>query len=140
MQNGPGTELKQIFSLMLIDATPECRCHSRAKIMDTLGSRWCRDNIETIVDWLEEEAANRKVLFDREAARRMALIAIRRGSVRNVRVHLFKSNNDSRPTARIFVVLWKYTRRAAMFFIGPAIRFLLARPRLRRVIARHRRD
>ena len=74
----PGTELKQFFAMFLIEGDKKCLCIERAKLMDVLGPRWCRDNIETIVDWLEEEARRRRLMFSRSIAKRMVYYAIRR--------------------------------------------------------------
>ena len=128
---GPGTELKQMFSLMLLDATPECLCHPRAALMDQMGSRWCVENIETIVDWLEEQASERKMAFDREVARRLALIAIKRGSTRHARLRISKPGHGADQLSW-YHLLRKHIGRAALFVGEPAIRLLFAWKRLRR--------
>lgn len=46
--------------------------------MDDMGAEWCRQNIETILGWLKEEADRRKLPFVREAVRPMVLLAISR--------------------------------------------------------------
>ena len=73
---GPGCHLKSIFSLFFIKPEPGCPCNERARVMDLMGCRWCRANIETITDWLEEEATRRKVPFVRMVAKRLVKIAI----------------------------------------------------------------
>ena len=73
---GPGCHLKSIFSLFFIKPEPGCLCHARAHHMDLMGCRWCRENVEVITDWLEEEAADRKLPFVRIIAKRLVLIAI----------------------------------------------------------------
>lgn len=73
----PGSELKRLFSLMLTSATPQCLCHKRAEQMDIMGTRWCRDSIEYIVDWLEEEADERKLFENDELKQRMQRFALR---------------------------------------------------------------
>lgn len=55
----PGTELKRILSWFAITADPKCLCHARAHMMDVLGVRWSRQNIDLIVDWIEEEYHSR---------------------------------------------------------------------------------
>lgn len=73
---GPGSELKKLLKLIGITAMPGCKCNQRAKYMDKMGPQWCRDNIETILDWLQEESSNRGMLFVRSAARLMVNRAI----------------------------------------------------------------
>ena len=73
---GPGSELKKLLKLIGITATPGCKCNQRAKYMDKMGPQWCRENIEQILDWLQEESSNRGMLFVRSAARMMVKRAI----------------------------------------------------------------
>lgn len=76
---GPGTELGRLLSRFGIVADGECACKSNAARMDTLGSQWVRDNLETVVGWLEEEAQKRgpvvRLAFSRVAARALVLKA-----------------------------------------------------------------
>lgn len=60
---GPGTELKKMLAKIGITATPTCSCNSRAAIMDEKGVQWCKDNTDTIVSWLREEATKRGLPF-----------------------------------------------------------------------------
>jgi hypothetical protein len=60
---GPGTELKKLLAKIGIKATPTCSCNKRAQVMDEKGVQWCKDNIDTIVGWLREEATKRKLPF-----------------------------------------------------------------------------
>jgi hypothetical protein len=46
--------------------------------MDEMGGEWCRQNIETIVEWLEEEAIGRKLPFSPTLAKGLVLLAISR--------------------------------------------------------------
>lgn len=62
-RNGAGTELKKLLAKFGITATDNCRCNRRAGVMDRNGWEWCRDNVDTIVGWLREEAQARGVLF-----------------------------------------------------------------------------
>lgn len=73
---GPGSELKKLLRMIGITATPGCKCNQRAKYMDKMGPQWCRDNIDTVLDWLQEESSNRGMLFVRSAARLMVNRAI----------------------------------------------------------------
>lgn len=76
--SGPGTNLKSMLKWIGIRAAPGCSCNKRAKHMDDMGAEWCRQNIETILGWLKEEADKRKLPFVREAVRPMVLLAISR--------------------------------------------------------------
>ena len=73
---GPGSELKKLLKLIGITATPNCKCNQRAKHMDKMGCEWCKENIESICDWMQEEATARGMLFVRSAARMMVRRAI----------------------------------------------------------------
>ena len=75
---GPGTELKNILGKFGITASPQCSCTQRMKIMNDRGIEWCKDNIEYIVNWLEEEAAKRKLPFMRFIGRKLVKSAIKR--------------------------------------------------------------
>ena len=60
---GPGTELKKMLAKIGIKASPTCSCNSRAQVMDSQGVQWCKDNVDTIVGWLREEATKRGLPF-----------------------------------------------------------------------------
>jgi hypothetical protein len=75
--SGPGTELKKLLKLIRITATPDCACNARARTMDERGCDWCEANIDMIVGWLREEAANRKLPFVDAAGRMLVRRAIR---------------------------------------------------------------
>lgn len=64
---GPGTHLKRLLSWFAITPSGECECDQHAAEMDEKGTAWCRENAETIVDWLEAEAAARRIPFVRLA-------------------------------------------------------------------------
>jgi len=61
--SGPGTELKKLLSMIGINASPSCSCNSRARVMDEWGPEKCEKEIETILEWLKEEASKRKLPF-----------------------------------------------------------------------------
>lgn len=78
-KTGPGTELANLLKTIGIDAKEKgCSCRSHAKRMDKEGPQWCRDNIETILGWLQTEAKKRKLPFIKTAAKQVVLLAIRR--------------------------------------------------------------
>jgi len=74
---GPGTILKKMLARLGLRVRPGCKCNQRAAQMDRLGPDWCERNIDTILDWLEEEAAPRRIPFSRTAARAVVRYAIR---------------------------------------------------------------
>lgn len=70
--SGPGTELKKLLSKIGIVSKPNCSCNQRARIMDQNEKKepgWCEKNIETICNWLQEEANKRKLPFLRSAGK-----------------------------------------------------------------------
>jgi hypothetical protein len=75
---GCGTNLKAWLKKIGIEATPNCSCNQRAKVMDSMGVQWNKDNIETILDWLNEEATKRNLgsLFFRPAVKLVVQRAI----------------------------------------------------------------
>lgn len=75
---GPGTELKKLLARFGIRAGRNCWCNARAAEMDRRGPKWCRENLDTIVAWLEDEAARRKLRFYRFGASLLVRLAIRR--------------------------------------------------------------
>ena len=73
---GVGTELKKLLATIGIKASPTCSCQRRASYLDDVGVAWCEENIETIVDWLSQEAAKRRLPFFRTAGRLLVRRAI----------------------------------------------------------------
>ena len=64
--HGPGTELKKLLSKIGITATPNCKCNARARHMDAMEKQepgWCERNIDTVVGYLREAAADRGLPF-----------------------------------------------------------------------------
>lgn len=58
-----GTHLKMLLSRFGISVSPGCKCNVRANHMNRMGDDWCEENIETIVEWLKEEALARGLPF-----------------------------------------------------------------------------
>jgi hypothetical protein len=78
--HGPGTELKALLKRVGIVASAGCSCNTRAKLMDANELKepgWCESNLETICDWLQEEATKRKLPFFRMAGKILVRKAIR---------------------------------------------------------------
>lgn len=76
-RGGAGTELKKLLANVGITATPDCSCNARAAEMDRQGVEWCEANIDTIVDWLREQATARGLPFLDVAGRMLVRRAVR---------------------------------------------------------------
>ena len=87
----PGTELANMLDRIGIKYTPTCSCRDKARAMDIRGVEWCRKNIDRIVDWLAEEAKERKLPFVRMAGKALVTLAIRR-SIKAAEAKRLKSN------------------------------------------------
>ena len=77
---GPGSELKKLLA-WFARPSDACQCETRADTMNDWGVEGCRENLDTILDWLMEEAQLRKLphgRFTRAIARSLVLTAIRR--------------------------------------------------------------
>jgi len=74
--HGPGTELHALLSRFGLTASGDCKCNSRAALMDANGCDWCEANINEIVGWLRESAADRGLPFVDIAARLLVRRAI----------------------------------------------------------------
>jgi len=72
----PGTELRSILGRFGLTASGDCKCRSRAALMDANGCDWCEANIEEIAGWLRESAADRGLPFVDMAARLLVRRAI----------------------------------------------------------------
>jgi hypothetical protein len=81
-EGGPGTELRKLLhSIGIQPKGKDCSCNAHALEMDRRGPAWCEQHMETIIDWLAEEAQKRPLvgmLFSRTAARQMVRLAISR--------------------------------------------------------------
>ena len=74
---GVGTNLKRILKRFGINADEAgCKCNSRAAMMKRNVPQRCKDNMATIVGWLEEEANRRNLPFSRFGARQIVRLAI----------------------------------------------------------------
>jgi len=58
-QERVGSHISRLLERLSIANLPGCKCKSRAKYLDRVGADWCEQNIETIVEWLKEEATAR---------------------------------------------------------------------------------
>lgn len=72
-----GTMLKSLLGRIGIEASPDCSCNTKAAHMDMMGCQWARDNLDTVVDWLEEEARSRGLPFVRMAGKALVKLTIR---------------------------------------------------------------
>ena len=59
---GPGTHLHCLLAGWGIRPCAGCGCDDKAAAMDAHGPAWCREHLETIVDWLMEPARARFLL------------------------------------------------------------------------------
>lgn len=75
-KGGPGTELKKLLGWFGIKEAGSCRCKSRAALMDSRGIKWCEENIDTILSWLQQEAKARHLPFVFIGAKQMVKLAI----------------------------------------------------------------
>lgn len=73
---GPGTELHALLGKFGLTASGDCKCNQRARYMDQQGCDWCEANIDEIVGWLRESAAERGLPFLDVAARLLVRRAI----------------------------------------------------------------
>lgn len=73
---GPGTELRKLLQATL-GVKPCQTCKAYATRMDTNGVQWCQDNVETILDWLSNNAKKRGWIFSRTVARMLVKRAIK---------------------------------------------------------------
>jgi hypothetical protein len=83
--DGPGTELKYLLSRFKVTGT--CNCDSHAAQMNRWGPDKCEQEIDTIADWLIEEANKRNIptmFFGRMVAKRLIRIAISRARRKQV--------------------------------------------------------
>lgn len=61
--DGPGTILSNFLKKIGITSTPNCSCRQRAIEMNEKGPDWCLQNLDTIVQWLKEEADKREYVY-----------------------------------------------------------------------------
>jgi hypothetical protein len=84
-----GTALSELLGRFGIKADEKgCRCKSHAAHMDAAGCEWCEQNVDTIVGWLRESAAERGLPFVDMAARllvRRAIANARKAEARRAR-------------------------------------------------------
>ena len=76
MVRGPGTELHRLLGRFGIHMKRGCACKARMVQMNKWGVDGCRENVETILEWLKEEATKRRLPFFSPAARLLVKRAI----------------------------------------------------------------
>ena len=77
---GPGSELPKMLA-WFARPSDTCKCATRAETMNDWGVEGCRTNLDTIIEWLLEEAQLRGLphgKFTRTIAKSLVLTAIRR--------------------------------------------------------------
>lgn len=88
---GVGTELHKMLSRMGISETSGCKCKSRVALLNQWGPQRCAENIETIVEWLKQEAGKRGLPFMAMPAR----ILVRRAISNAKKNAAINASNDS---------------------------------------------
>jgi hypothetical protein len=76
--NGPGTVLSKMIKSLGIVMSDSCACRRHAIEMNQKGNDWCESNIDTILGWLKEEAARRRLPFVELIGRVMVNRAIKK--------------------------------------------------------------
>ena len=76
VHRGVGTELHKLLGKFGIGMQKGCGCKGRMTQMNKWGCGGCEANIETILEWLKEEAAKRRLPFARPLARLLVKRAI----------------------------------------------------------------
>jgi hypothetical protein len=76
LSRGPGTVLHDMLSIFGIHIKPGCQCRARMEQMNKWGCKGCEENIDTIVGWLAEEAANRGLPYISTVGRMLVRRAI----------------------------------------------------------------
>lgn len=67
-KHGPGTQLHKLITKFTGEKiTASCGCKSHIAEMNRNGPAWCRENVDTIIGWMEEEIERR--LKEAEAAK-----------------------------------------------------------------------
>jgi hypothetical protein len=82
---GPGTELHTLLNKLRIRPALSCKCMVRIRTMNEWGPDKCRQEIDTILGWLQEEAKKRKLPFIRLVASMLVRRAIRNANKKQAR-------------------------------------------------------
>lgn len=61
----PGDKLKAIFRKLGIDKGKGCKCDQHVNLMNSWGAEKCKQEIDTIVGWMEEASKELKLPFNR---------------------------------------------------------------------------
>lgn len=94
---GPGAQLHRILSRLGIQPSGGCACKSRARIMNQWGPEKCKENLETIVSWMAEEAGKRGLPFSPAVARIIVRMAIRKSLRAQGRSHIENTQSGLNP-------------------------------------------
>ena len=73
---GVGTELHKLLARFGFHMKKGCGCKARMVQMNKWGCGGCEENMETILEWLKEEAAKRRVPFVKPFGRLLVTRAI----------------------------------------------------------------
>lgn len=78
----PGTALKELYALMGFRYGKHCTCKKVQKEMDEKGPEWCRENLDTIVESIQQEARRRGIPFLPSLCKFSVKVAIRVSEMR----------------------------------------------------------
>ncbi len=92
---GAGTELKNLIAKFGLKPGLNCKCGQHIREMDQNGVEWCAENIDTITEWLREEAERAHLPFTQIGA----TLLIRR-AISNARK---KQNKETDMTVKLVV-------------------------------------
>jgi hypothetical protein len=73
---GAGTEMHALLARFGLTASGDCKCNKRAAYLDEMGCDWAEANIDEVVGWLRESAAERGLPFLDVAGRMLVRRAI----------------------------------------------------------------
>ena len=76
-QHGPGAHLHRLIKKYTGEGiTAKCGCVNRIAEMNRRGPAWCRDNMQTIIGWMEEEIKRRTKQADTPPRWRLRLAGL----------------------------------------------------------------
>ena len=76
VHRGPGTELHKLLAFFGVYMRAGCSCRGRMVQMNKWGCNGCEQNIQTIVEWMKEEAAARGLPYPSAVGRMLVRRAI----------------------------------------------------------------
>lgn len=74
--DGVGSKLSEILSKIGIKYQTNCECSSKIKLLNKKGIIWCKNNMSTILEWMNDEAKKKNIPFIESAAKAILRLAI----------------------------------------------------------------